>query len=71
MMKSFALSPAAAVGKRKSESVVLYCFQRMGVILGIFLLVFITLFLDKMHKNYATDKPVTGFLIFMCLIQKS
>lgn len=66
MVKSFALPLAAAVGN--NEGAILYCFRTIGVIPGIFLLVFIILFSDKMRKNYASDKPVTGFLILTSVI---
>lgn len=66
LIKSFALPLAEAAGK--SESGFLYCFQTMGVIPGLFLFLVVILFLDRMCKNYAQDKPVTNILILISCI---
>lgn len=66
MIKSFALPLVEAIGK--NESGFLYCFRTMGVIPGIFLLVSIVLFLDRMYKNYAPDKPLTDILILISIV---
>ncbi len=70
MVKSFAVPLAGSIGQ--SESGILQCFQTMGVLPGIFLMILMVLFTDKMCRNYALDKPVTGILILisgMFLIQ--
>lgn len=66
MVKSFAVSLAEAVGQ--NESGILYCFRTIGVIPGIFVLISIVLFLDRMYKNYTSDKPVTDILILISVI---
>ena len=37
-------------------------FRGYGVIPGLFLIIMIVLFADRMYRNYAEDKPVTGAL---------
>ncbi len=66
MIKAFAVPLAEAAGK--GESGFLYCFRVLGVIPGIFLIVLIVLFLDRMHKNYALDKQVTGISVLISII---
>lgn len=66
MMKSFAVPLAEAVGRE--ESGFLYCFRVMGVIPGVGLLILLLLFLDRMHGNYAQDKPLTGMLILISVL---
>lgn len=66
MMKSFAVPLAETV--ERNESGLLYCFRTIGVIPGIFVLISIVLFLDRMYKNYAPDKPVTDILILISVI---
>ncbi|MDE6845855.1 MAG: hypothetical protein K2J99_08830 [Lachnospiraceae bacterium] len=63
MVKSFTLPLAEAAGR--NESGILYCFRTMGVVPGIFLLISIVLFFDRMYKNYAPDKPITDILILI------
>ena len=63
MVKSFAVPLAEAVGR--NESGILQCFRTIGVLPGIFLIVSIVLFTGRMHRNYASDKPVTAILILI------
>ena len=63
IVKSFAVPLAEAIGK--NESGLMYCFMTMGAIPGICLPVSIVLFLDRMYKNYASDKLVTNILILI------
>lgn len=63
MIKSFAVPLAGAVGQ--NESGILQCFRTIGVLPGIFLIVSMVLFTDRMHRNYASDKPVTAILILI------
>ncbi len=64
--KAFAISLAEAAGK--SENGFLCCFRRLGAVPGIFLIVLTVLFLGRMYKNYAQDKPVTGISILISAI---
>lgn len=66
MMKSIAAVFVEAVNK--SESGFLYCFRTLGTIPGIFLISSVILFLDRMYKNYAVDKPVTDSLILISVM---
>lgn len=63
MVKALAFSLAECFGSW--ESGFLSGFRIMGVIPGIFTLVLLILFLDKIHKSYAEDKPVTDILMLI------
>ena len=60
MFRTFVLPLSEEMGGRESG---LWCvFQGYGVIPGLFLIIMIVLFADRMYRNHAEDKPVTGAL---------
>lgn len=63
MVKSFVVPLVEDVGRNKGG--ILQCFQMIGVFPGLLLLISMVLFLDKMHRNYTPDKPVTDILIII------
>ena len=63
MVKSFVVPLVEDVGRNKGG--ILQCFQMIGVFPGLLLLISMVLFLDRMHRNYTPDKPVTDILIII------
>lgn len=60
MFRTFVLPLSEEMGGRESG---LWCvFQGYGVSPGLFLIIMIVLFADRMYRNYAEDKTVTGAL---------
>ena len=60
MFRTFVLPLSEEMGGRESG---LWCvFQGYGVIPGLFLIIMIVLFADRMYRNHAEDKTVTGAL---------
>ena len=60
MFRTFVLPLSEEMGGRESG---LWCvFQGYGVFPGLFLIIMIVLFADRMYRNYAEDKTVTGAL---------
>ena len=60
MFRTFVLPLSEEMGGRESG---LWCvFQGYGVFPGLFLIIMIVLFEDRMYRNYAEDKTVTGAL---------
>lgn len=63
MVKSFVVPLVEDVGRNKGG--ILQCFQMIGVFPGLLLLISMVLFLDRMHRNYTPDNPVTDILIII------
>lgn len=60
MFRTFVLPLSEEMGGRESG---LWCvFRGYGVIPGLFLIIMIVLFADRMYRNHAEDKTVTGAL---------
>lgn len=64
--KSFALPLVEAV--KQTESGFYACFRETGVIPGIFVIIFLTLLLNRLRKNYGMDKPLTGSLTLITAV---
>lgn len=66
MVRFLAVPLAEAVVQSKSG--ILQCFQVIGVLPGIFLLVSMVLFMDRLHRNYAPDRPDRSILILISMV---
>lgn len=66
MVRFLAVPLAEAVVQSKSG--ILQCFQVIGVLPGIFLLVSMVLFMDRLHRNYASDRPDRSILILISMV---
>ena len=64
--KSFAMPLVEAV--KQTESGFYVCFREAGVIPGIFVIIFLTLLLNRLRKNYGMDKPLTGSLTLIAAV---
>lgn len=65
-MVRFLIVPLAeAAGHSKSG--ILQCFQAIGVLPGVLLLVSIALFMGRLRRNYAPDRPAVGILILISM----
>lgn len=57
---------AEAAGQSKSG--ILQCFQAIGVLPGVLLLVAIALFMGRLRRNYAPGRPAVNILILISLV---
>ncbi len=64
--KGFALPLTESAGQ--GESGFYFCFSEVGVIAGIFAVIFFIFMLGRMRRNYELDKPVTGILVLMSIV---
>lgn len=53
---------------RKNQSAFYACFCDVGIIDSLFIVAFLILLLDRMHRNFSFDKPLTGNLILISLL---
>lgn len=65
-VRFLAVPLSEAVGHSKSG--ILLCFQAIGVLPGIFLLVSMVLFMGRLRRNYVSDRPVVGILILISIV---
>lgn len=66
MVRFLAVPLAEAVGHSKSG--ILQCFQEIGVLPGIFLIVSMVLFMGRLRRNYAPDRPAVNILILISVV---
>lgn len=59
-VKGFAVPLAETI--KQSESGFYFCFQHMGFVRSILLILFCTLIIGRLRRNYGMDKPLTGTL---------
>lgn len=64
--KGFALPLVGAV--RQSESGFYSCFRDIGILAGLFVVVFLVLLMGRLRQNYGMDKPLTGILILITAV---
>ncbi len=57
---------AETVGHSKSG--ILQCFQAIGVLPGVLLLVSMVLFMGRLRRNYAPDRPAVNILILISVV---
>lgn len=66
MVRFLAVPLAEAAGHSKSG--ILQCFQEIGVLPGIFLIVSMVLFMGRLRRNYAPDMPAVNILILISVV---
>lgn len=66
MVRFLAVPLAEAAGHSKSG--ILQCFQEIGVLPGIFLIVSMVLFMGRLRRNYAPDRPAVNILILISVV---
>lgn len=66
MVRFLTVPLAEATGHSKSG--ILQCFQAIGVLPGIFLLVSMVLFMGRLRRNYAPDRPAVNILILISVV---